>query len=46
MELVEGDTLEQRLTKGPLPPEKTVPYAAQIADALAKAHKLGSLIVI
>jgi serine/threonine protein kinase len=41
MELVEGDTLEQRLTKGLLPPEKTVPYTAQIGDALAKAHKLG-----
>jgi serine/threonine protein kinase/Tol biopolymer transport system component len=41
MELVEGDTLEQRLLKGPLPPEQTLRFAAQIADALAKAHKLG-----
>ena len=41
MELVEGETLEQRLLKGPLPPEQTARYGAQIADALAKAHKLG-----
>ncbi len=41
MELVEGETLDQRLTKGPLPPEQTIRTAAQIADALAKAHKLG-----
>src|SRR5437016_12239395 len=41
MELVEGETLEHRLTKGPLPPEQTLRFAAQIADALAKAHKMG-----
>src|ERR1700694_3964646 len=41
MELVDGETLEQRLTKGPLPTEQTTRYSAQIADALAKAHKLG-----
>jgi eukaryotic-like serine/threonine-protein kinase len=41
MELLEGETLEHRLLKGPLPAEQTVRYAAQIADALAKAHKLG-----
>jgi Tol biopolymer transport system component len=41
MELLEGETLEQRLIKGPLPPEQTLRFAGQIADALAKAHKMG-----
>ncbi len=41
MEFLEGETLEKRLISGPLPPEQTLRYAAQIADALAKAHKLG-----
>jgi serine/threonine protein kinase len=41
MELLEGETLEVRLTRGALPSEQTVHYATQIADALAKAHKKG-----
>ena len=41
MELLEGETLELRLRKGPLPPEQTLRYGAQIADALGKAHKTG-----
>ena len=41
MELIQGETLEQRLTRGPLPLEQTLRFAAETADALAKAHKLG-----
>jgi serine/threonine protein kinase/Tol biopolymer transport system component len=41
MELVEGETLEQRLLKGALSSDQTLRYATQIAGALAKAHKLG-----
>jgi eukaryotic-like serine/threonine-protein kinase len=41
MEYLEGETLERRLTKGPLPPDQTIRYASQIAEALAQAHKLG-----
>ena len=41
MEYLEGETLEQRLGKSPLPPEQTIRYGAQIADGLARAHKMG-----
>src|SRR5215467_4424471 len=41
MEYLEGETLERRLLKGPLPLDQVLRYAAQIADALAKAHRLG-----
>jgi len=41
MELVEGETLDNRLRKGPLPPELTIRLAAQIAAGLGTAHKLG-----
>ena len=41
MELLEGETLAQRLASGPLPLELTLRYATQIADALDKAHRAG-----
>ncbi len=41
MELLEGDTLEQRLTKGPMPLADVLKYGAQISDALDKAHHSG-----
>ncbi len=41
MEHLVGETLEARLSKGPLPLEQTLEYAIQIADALGKAHQQG-----
>jgi eukaryotic-like serine/threonine-protein kinase len=40
-ELLEGENLRERLTRGPLPPRKSVEIAAAIADALAAAHARG-----
>ena len=39
MELLEGETLSDRLAKGPLPLEQTLRYGVEIADALDKAHR-------
>jgi eukaryotic-like serine/threonine-protein kinase len=41
MEYLEGETLERRLQRGPLPIGQVLAYAIQIASALAKAHQLG-----
>src|SRR5216684_34367 len=41
MEYLEGETLAQRLLKGPLPLEQVLRYAVEIADALDKAHRKG-----
>jgi TPR repeat protein len=41
MEYLEGETLADRLTKGPLPPEQVLRYGVEICDGLEKAHKSG-----
>jgi eukaryotic-like serine/threonine-protein kinase len=41
MELLAGEELEFRLTEGPLPWPQAVEIGAQVADALAAAHRLG-----
>jgi Tol biopolymer transport system component/predicted Ser/Thr protein kinase len=41
MEYLEGETLAQRLLKGPLPIQQLLQYAIEIADALDKAHRKG-----
>jgi serine/threonine protein kinase len=41
LELVEGETLAERLEAGPVPLDETLQIAAQILDALAAAHERG-----
>src|SRR5579864_7555295 len=41
MELLEGETLSARLLRGPLPMTAVVKLGIEVADALAKAHRLG-----
>ena len=40
-ELLEGATLRERLSDGPLPLRKAIDYARQVADGLAAAHARG-----
>jgi Tol biopolymer transport system component len=40
-ELLEGETLRERLHSGPVPMRKTIDYAIQIARGLAAAHDRG-----
>jgi len=41
MELVDGQTIRQLLADGPLPIDRTLAVARQMADGLAKAHGAG-----
>ncbi|HSE48689.1 MAG TPA: protein kinase [Terriglobales bacterium] len=41
MELLEGQTLADRLERGPLPLEQSLTIGEQIADALERAHRKG-----
>ncbi len=41
MELVEGEDLAQRLTRGAIPLDEALPIARQIAEALEAAHEQG-----
>jgi serine/threonine protein kinase/Tol biopolymer transport system component len=41
LELVEGETLADRLKRGPIPIDEAIAIAHQIADALEEAHEKG-----
>ena len=41
MELLEGETLQDRLARGALPTEQVLRYGAEIGDALDAAHRKG-----
>ena len=41
LELVEGPTLAERLTRGPISVDEALPLARQIAEALESAHEVG-----
>jgi Tol biopolymer transport system component len=41
MEYLEGETLLDRLAKGPLPLDEVLRYGTEIADALDRAHRQG-----
>ena len=41
MELLEGETLRERLAHGPIPSRKAIEYGVQIARGLAAAHDKG-----
>jgi eukaryotic-like serine/threonine-protein kinase len=43
LELVEGDTLAQRIARGPLPVDEALDVCRQIAEGLEAAHEVGMI---
>ena len=41
MEFLEGETLADRLIKGPMPPDHVLKYGVEICEGLEKAHRSG-----
>src|SRR5215470_10192979 len=41
MEFVDGETLADKISRGPIPLDEAVPIAKQMAEALAAAHQQG-----
>ena len=41
LEFLEGETLEHRLQRGPLPPRQALEYGIEVAEALDRAHHQG-----
>ncbi|MGB5296161.1 MAG: serine/threonine-protein kinase, partial [Thermoanaerobaculia bacterium] len=41
MQLAEGETLQERIAKGPVPVDQALPIALQIAEAVEAAHEKG-----
>jgi len=41
MEFLEGETLADRVVKGPLPPEQVLKYGIEICEGLERAHRGG-----
>ena len=41
MEMLEGETLAERIARGPMPLDQVIRFAMQIADALDRAHRSG-----
>ena len=46
MELVAGKTLEEQISRGPIPLDEVLPISKQIADALEAAHEQGIICLL